>query len=79
MKFYVFDVHSCSRCSCDKLSIYDGKSMTLLTRLCYSGPREFTSIGNTLFMRFTSSRTVNKQGFYGTYEAVDICKLHQFH
>ena len=53
--------------------------MTLLTRMCLSGPSEFTSIGNTIFMRFTSSRTVNEKGFYGTYEAVDIGKIHQFY
>ena len=79
IKFSVFEIEPATGCPYDRLSIFDGSSMTRLAKMCGSGPREFTSTGNKIFMRFITDRLTNKQGFYGTYEAVDICKLHQFY
>lgn len=64
-----FDVEMEKDCGYDYVIIRNGNDSTapLLGRVCGTGPREFVSRGNRMWMEFRTDLTTNKKGFIAEY------------
>lgn len=64
-----FDVEMDKDCGYDYVIIRNGNNSTapLLGRVCGTGPREFVSRGNRMWMEFRTDLTTNKKGFIAEY------------
>ena len=70
--WFLFQVENEADCSFDYLAIYDGASSdsTLIGKFCGEiRPKEISSTGPYLYLKFRSDGSVSKEGFKISYES----------